>query len=88
VGKGIHVQRVAKRRRNEVPQDCLLLLVVPSGKFEPYAPEYAEAFENSSNVGIYREGGTVERAHHHARSALRADFRQAAKEVGDFNVGP
>jgi hypothetical protein len=52
--------------------------VIHACKFEADPPEDAEAFKNPSNMGVYRKGRTVKRAHHHARSALRPDLGQAA----------
>jgi 2-methylcitrate dehydratase PrpD len=70
----VEIIRIPLRARAE--RECVRRAL---GRHKPNAPECADALEHPSDMGVYRKGGTIERAHHHAGSTLRADLRQAAE---------
>ena len=84
----VDVKRIPKDGRNGVPEQPLLDLVIGAGELDPDRAERAEPFQDAAHVRIDRKCRSVERAHHHARGALRADLGQAAEELENLVVTP
>ena len=86
--EGVYVERVPESGRYGIPEEPLLCLVVRPVELDSERPKDAKPHEHTTDMCVDREGGPIERAHHDAGCALGADFRQSAKEVERFVVGP
>src|SRR5262249_39700678 len=84
----VHVQRVPERRRDEIRERVLELLVVEAREGEAERTVGPDAGEDAPDVSVDREDQPAERVHHHAVRALPVNLGQAAEECLQLLIGP